>query len=152
MLGDGVGRETEIGRALVRVGELNREGFGVVLAATVGDAHGDRMAGGAFIVEQAAVGDRELARTRIDGKPPPGRIGEAIGLRVTGIGIRARDGAHHRAGGGVLGDGVGRETEIGRALVDVGHCDSNSLCIGTTIPIGNLHRHIVDIVTTTIRW
>ena len=110
------------------------------------------MAGGTFVVQQTAVGHGQHPGTAIDGEAAAGGIGEAIGLGVAGIGIRAADGAHDRAGAGVLRHGVGGEGEIRGPFVHVGQGDSNGLCIGTTIPIGYLHRHIIDIVTTTIRW
>ena len=91
------------------------------------------MAGSGFVVEQAAVGDRDDASGAVDRKASPGGIVQGVGDgvgRAVGIGCGSRN-SDKRPIGRVFGEGVGGSVAVGdRAnveLVDVGEVDGKGL-------------------------
>ena len=138
-----VAGQGQVGRRLVDVADVDREGLGVGQAAGIGDPNRDVVGGGALEVEQGAVGDGDLAGGAVDGEAPAGVVRQGIGGAVAGIRVRGRDRADRGAVGGVLVNGVGREVEIGRRLVLVPHADREGLRIGQAAAVGDPHRDVV---------
>ena len=152
VLGHRVRREAQVTRDFVHVTQINRKRLGVALAAAIRHLHRHRMARRGFIVQQGAIGHGQYASGRINRKPPSRRICQAIGLRIPRIHVGPTHGPHHGARTRVLHHAVRRQCQVRGPLISICHRDSNGLGVGSAIPIGHLYRHIIDIVTTTIRW
>ena len=88
-----------------------------------------------FVVQPTAVRHGNHTRRRIDRKPAPRRVRQAVALRVPCIRIHPRRRPHHGPCCRVLRYGGSSEGDIRRPFVDVRDCDSNGLCISTAVPI-----------------
>ena len=76
-------------------------------------------------------------------KAAAGIVEKGVGEGVAGIRIGRRQGADHRAVGGVLGHRGGRERHIGGGLVDVGDADGDGLGEGVSGRVGDPDLDIV---------
>ena len=138
-----IGRQFQIRRLFVDVTDVDGEGLRVGVAAAVGDPNGDVVAGRALEVQQAAVGDRDLAGRAVDSETPAGVVGEDIAGAVPGIRIGRGDRADAGPIGGILINAVRRKCQICRRFVDVVDVDCEGFAIGQTAAVGDQDRHVV---------
>ena len=87
------------------------------------------MAGGALVVELAAIGHGDDPGRGIDGEAAIGIVGQRIGDRGAGIGIGTQCGdADHSASGGVFSHGIGGSIAVAdqhRIVVEVAFAQQN---------------------------
>ena len=103
--------------------------------ATVGNPHGDFIAGLGFKIEDAISQDQIAAADREDGCI--GAAVDAVGGGVAGIligGGQGTDGGP-ATGVGVLIDAAARQGHQGRRFVDIGHGDQDRLDIGARVAV-----------------
>ena len=70
------------------------------------------MARRGFVVQQAPVRHGQHPAARIDRKPAPRRIRQAIALRVAGIGVRPAHRPHHGPRHGLLRHAARRQRQV----------------------------------------
>ncbi len=124
VLGDRAGREGDVGRRLVDVGDRDREGLLEEQAAGIGGADAD-VVGAVGLEVERGVGAQAVAEDvegGVVGRPGAGDQG--VGERVTRIRIGGRQGADLGIGAGVLGDGLVVEGDVGRRGIRCGHYES----------------------------
>ncbi len=129
-------------RRLIDIGQGNRKRLVVGQPARIGHPHRHGMARRRFIIEQTAVGHGDCAGAAVDRKPAARRIGEAVGLGVTRIGIGPADRPHHRPVRRVLGHRIRRKHQIRWGIVD--RADRHGSVVvraGAAVSIG---EHIAD--------
>ena len=147
--GDGVGAGVAVGDGadveLLGVADRDGEGFGIGVAGTVGDLDGDVVGACGFVVQQRAVGDRDLAGAGIDGEAPAGIVDEAVGEALAGIGVARDDAADRGAAGRVLSHRAATQGQILGGLVQVVEVDREALDQGARIGAHGLNRDAVTV-------
>ncbi len=108
------------------------------------------MAGRRFIVEQRPVGHRQLPRRRIDRKPSPRRIRQAVRPRVSGVGIDRRDFAHDGPGPGILPHRVDRQRQVRRRFIHVRHLCADRLSIDSSGAIRHFDSHVINVIAAAV--
>ena len=136
-------RQGGIGRRLVHVRHRDAERLIDAEPAPVSHPHRDGMRRRALEIEQAAVGDRDLAARRIDGEAPARVVGQRVTEHRARVGIDTGDDADRSAVGGILRHGVARQRRIRRCLIHVVDRDGDGLVEGGAGEVGRPHRQIV---------
>ena len=93
-----------------------------------------------FIVQEAPIRHRDLARAAVDRKPPPRTIREAVRLGVARVGIGPTHRPDHRPIRRILRYRVGGESQVCRGLIDVRQIDREGLIVGQPVRIRGPHR------------
>ena len=117
------------GRSLIHITHANAERFIKCEAPGIRHPHRHAMPRVRFIIQETAVGHRELPRARIDGKAATGRIGQTIRLGIACIRIAPRRRPYHRPRRCVLRYTVARQRDIRRRFVHIADPDTKGLVI-----------------------
>ena len=108
-----------------------------MLAPGVRHPHRDAVARRPFVVQPTAVCHGDHTRRRIDRKPAPRRIREAVRLCLARVGIHPRRRPYHRPRRGVLCYGAAAQRDVRGSIVHGTHCDVGCRVICSTISICN---------------
>ena len=130
-------------RRFIDIGQIDRERLVVGEPAAVRHAHGHAVARRRFIVQEAPIRHRDLARAAVDRKPPARTIHEAVRLGVARVGIGPTHRPDHRPIRRILRHGVRREGQIRWSLIDVHQVDREGLVVGEPAAVRHAHGHAV---------